>query len=246
MKDVVDAINSRIRSPYFGYAILAFFALNWRGIFLLIVTKTSPSDRLDLFDSETSFWSLVILPLIVGALVAASTHWLKYLFLLLARKPLELIENTELEAEHKKNIRQAELEQVRVELTAKRESELIDRAKRDESIAEILDKSKKKELEEKIKKIRNERDIKLTSMARELLLAAAESEDSGTIIVSNTLSGNSIQAGRKSFGKNSKRDYVAYEAALKDLVASGYAKTIDYNDKIYELTHEGWQLVDAL
>lgn len=245
MKDVVDAINSRIKSPYFGYAVLAFFALNWRGIFLLVVTKEAPAERLQLFDAETSFWSLVVLPLIVGALVAASTHWLRYLFLLVARKPLELIENSNLEAEHRKFIRQAELEQVRADLAAKRESELIDRAKRDESIAEISDESKKKELEEEIKKIRSERDIKLSDMARELLLAAA-SEDNGTIMAPKTLGEQSIQAGKKSFGKISKRDYTAYESALDELVASGYVQPVGHKGEIYELTHKGWQLADAL
>lgn len=245
MKDVVDAINSRIRSPYFGYAVLAFIAFNWRGIFLLLVSTGSPAERLKLFDTETSFWSLAVFPLIVGALVAASTHWLRYVFLLVARKPLELIENSNLETEHRKFIRQSELEKVRTDLAAKRESELIDRAKRDESIAEISDESKKKELEKEIKKIRSERDIKLSDKASELLLAAA-SEENGTIMTPKTLGGQSIQAGKKSFGKNSKRDYLAYKSALKELVASGYVQEIGYKGEIYELTHEGWSLADAL
>ncbi|WP_417559946.1 hypothetical protein [Marinomonas sp.] len=245
MKDVVDAINSRIKSPYFGYAVLAFFALNWRGVFLLLVSTGSPAERLQLFDAETSFWSLAVLPLIVGALVAASTHWLRYLFLLVARKPLELIDNSNLEADHRKFIRQAELELVRTDLAAKRESELIDRAKRDESIAEISDESKKKELEEEIKKIRSERDIKLSEKARELLLAAAL-EDKGTIMTPKTIGAQSIQAGKKSFGKNSKRDYAAYESALNELVASGYVQPVGHKNEIYELTHDGWQLADAL
>ncbi|OPX54398.1 hypothetical protein SAMN02745127_02821 [Oceanospirillum multiglobuliferum] len=245
MKDVVDAINSRIKSPYFGYAVLAFFALNWRGIFLLAVSTGSPAERLQLFDTETSFWSLAILPLIIGALVAASTHWLRYLFLLVAKKPLGLIENSNLEAEHRKFIRQAELEQVRADLAAQRESELIDRAKRDESIAEISDESKKKELEEEIKKIRNERDVKLSEKARELLLSAA-SEDKGVIMTPKTLGEQSIQAGKKSFGKNSKRDYAEYQSALNELVTSRYVQPVGHKGEIYELTHEGWQLADAL
>jgi len=245
MNDVVDAINTRIRSPYFGYAFLAFVALNWRGFFLLLVSTGSPAERLQLFDAETSAWSLFVLPLVVGALVAASTHWLKYLFLIVAKKPLELIQNSNLEAEHKKVIRQAELEQVRTDLAAKRERELIDRAKRDESIAEISDVSKKRELEEEINKIRFERDVKLSEKARELLLSAA-SEDQGIILTPKTFGDQSIQAGKKSFGNNSKRDYAAYEAALNELVASGYVQAVGHKGEIYELTHEGWQLAGAL
>jgi hypothetical protein len=245
MKDVIDAINSRLRSPYFGYAVLAFLAFNWRGIFLLLTSNATPIDRLALFDSETNYWTLAVLPLIVGALVAASNHWLKYLFLLIARKPLELIDNSNLVSEHKKIIQQAELEMVRSDLAAKRESELIERAKRDESLAELFDESKKKELEEKIYKIREARDIKLSNEARELLTAAA-SEEKGTILVLKTLGGGSMQAGKKAFGSQSKKDYAAYEAALRELVAAGYVKPAGHKGQIFELTHEGWQLVDAL
>lgn len=245
MNDFVDAINSRLKSPYFGYAILAFLAFNWRGIFLLLTSNAAPIERLELFESETSYWTLAVLPLVVGALVAASTQWLKYLFLLIARKPLELIDNSNLEAEHKKFIRQAELEKVRSDLAAKRESELIERAKRDESIDELSDESKKRTLQAEIDKIRKERDIKLSDAARELLTAAA-SEEKGTILVLKTLGGESMHAGKKAFGSQSKRDYAAYDAALRELIAAGYVKPVGHKGEIYELTHEGWQLVDAL
>ena len=245
MKDVVEAINTRIKSPYFGYAFLAFIALNWRGMFLLAVSTGTPIERLKLFDAETSYWTLVVLPLIAGALVAASTHWLKYLFLLVARKPLDLIDTSHLEADHRKMIRQAELEQVRADLAANKESELIERAKRDESISEISDESKKKELEEKIGKIRKERDFKLTNTAIDLVSAAA-SDDKGTIMVPKTLGEQSVQAGNRSFGRKSKRDYAAYKSALNELLSHGYVASVGVDGSIFELTHEGWQLADSL
>ncbi|MFT7880687.1 MAG: hypothetical protein ABXS91_09875, partial [Sulfurimonas sp.] len=72
MDEIVDAITSRFKSPYFGYALLAFFALNWRGIFLLAVTDGSPQDRLAAFDSVTDTYTLILFPLLTGALVAAT------------------------------------------------------------------------------------------------------------------------------------------------------------------------------
>ena len=80
MKDIIDAVSSRIKTPYFGYAVLAFFALNWRGIFLLVVMTGSPQERLVAFDSATNQYTLLVLPLLVGALVAASTSWVQYVF----------------------------------------------------------------------------------------------------------------------------------------------------------------------
>ncbi len=244
MSDLLDAINSRIKSPYFGYAILSFLALNWRGIFLLIVTDGEPSTRLEAFDSETSYWTLVILPLIAGAIVAASTHWLRYLFLLAAEKPLELIENSNLEAEHKKAIRHAELEKYRSDLAATQESELIDRAKRDEKIEEIGDESKKKELVEQIGELRKKRDTVISNAANELIVAAA-SDKNGNIMKPRSIGSQTIQAGKKAFGGKSKRDYAEYEAALDELLSKGYVKEVGLKGEIFELTHNGWELADA-
>lgn len=244
MNDVVDAVSARIKSPYFGYAFLAFIGLNWRGIFLLVVSDADPVVRLETFDSETSVWSLIILPLIAGALVAASTHWIRYIFLRVAEKPLELIESVNLEAEHKKVIRHSELEQSRTELFASREKELIDRAKRDEAIEEIADDAKKKELEQEIGKIRRERDTGISTAAREIVMAAS-SDKSGIIMKPQTLGGRSIQAGNRSFGEKSQRDYAKYEEGLDELISLGYVKDRGQKGEVFELTHKGWGLADA-
>lgn len=244
MNDVFDAISTRLKSPYFGYAILAFFALNWRGIFLLAISEGDPSSRLQAFDSVTSHWSIFVFPLIVGAIVAASSQWLKYVFLLIAKKPLELIENSNLEADHKRAIRQSELEQLRAQISAARESELIERAKRDESIAQISDESKKKELEKKIEEIRRERDVNISDRAKELIKAAA-SEQNGTILKPRTIGDQVIHAGQESFGKGSRRDYAAYDAALSELLSKGYVKSMGGKGDVFELTHQGWELADS-
>ncbi|WP_444941256.1 hypothetical protein [Microbulbifer sp. ZKSA004] len=245
MKDVVDAIDSRIKSPYFGYAFLAFITLNWRGIFLLVVSSGTPTERLALFDEETNYWTLVVLPLIVGALVAASTHWIKYYFLLIARTPVDRIDASHLQAEHRKAILQGELEQKRADLAARKEKELIERAKIDESISEISDESKKKELEVEIGKIRKQRDFNLTSTAIDLLTAAA-ADEKGIIMVREVMGGQSIQAGNRSFGKDSKRSYAKCRSALQELIKESFVAASDTTGNNFGLTHEGWQLVDSL
>ncbi|WP_345984489.1 hypothetical protein WCX49_07565 [Sulfurimonas sp. HSL-1656] len=253
MDEFVDAVTSRFKSPYFGYALLAFFALNWRGIFLLTVTDASPQDRLAAFDSVTDIYTLLILPLLTGAAVAASSHWVRFVFGLIARKPLELIDNMHLETEHKKTIRQTELEQSRTELFALKEKELIDRAKRDVEVAEISDKSLKQKLSAEIESLRRERDelskktheIQLSKEAHELLKAAASNKN-GTIMKPQTINKRSIQAGGLIFGSESQRDFVKYEAALDELVNHDLVKDRGYKGEIYELTHSGWQFASAL
>lgn len=262
MKDVIDAISSRFKSPYFGYAILAFFALNWRGIFLLVATVGTPEVRLAAFDSVTSPWTLVVSPLLAGALVAASTHWVRYAFSLVSRKPLEWMDNLDLEAEHRKTIRQSELEQSHSEFFAVKEKELIDRAKRDEQVAEIEDTKAKEKLAAQLEALRKERDQlseqlknqsltgrpsvrNLSKESAEILSAAAKSKN-GSIIKAKTMGGASIQAGDTSFGAEGPREFAKYEKALEDLVVIGLVKGVGTKGEIFNLTHEGWQVADKL
>jgi hypothetical protein len=78
------------------------------------------------------------------------------------------------------------------------------------------------------------------------LITAAAADKQGTIMVPKTLGEQSIQAGNRSFGKKSKRDYAAYKSALNELLQNGYVAAVGHEGSIYELTHEGWQLADSL
>ena len=158
MKDVIDAISARIKAPYFGYAVLAFFALNWKGIFLLIVSTDSPVARVSLFEAETSVWSLVVWPLIVGAFVAFTSPWIAFVFQVLSKKPALLIEMQKLEAAHHVVVKQTELESARSKLIAERENELIERAKRDDGLSAIRNESKREELKKQLSSLRKDRD----------------------------------------------------------------------------------------
>lgn len=259
---MIDAVSSRIKTPYFGYAILAFFALNWRGIFLLATTAGTPQERLAAFDCVTSHYTLVVWPLVVGALVAASTHWIQYLFGLISMKPAGLIDNIRLEAEHRKTIRQTELEQSRSDLFAVKEQELIERAKRDEEVARIEDEEAKEKLAAQLENLRRERDqlsaqlknqisvgkptaYNISPEATELLQAASENKN-GTILKPRSIGNRSIQAGKKLFGSESSRDFAQYEDALEELISHGLVKGLSDKGEMFELTHKGWQVADAL
>lgn len=262
MKDVIDAVSSRIKTPYFGYAVLAFFALNWRGIFLLVTTTGSPQERLAAFDTATNNYTLLVLPLFAGAVVAASTSWIQYIFGVISRKPSGLIDNLYLEAEHKKTIRQAELEQSRSDLFAVKEKELIDRAKRDEEVAGIEDDAAKERLAAQIESLRQERDqlsaqlknqstigkpsaYTLSKEAIEIIKAASESEN-GTIIRPRSIGERTVQAGEKTFGSGNSRDFAKYDAALDELIKKNLVKALGAKGEVFELTSNGWQVADAL
>jgi hypothetical protein len=85
----------------------------------------------------------------------------------------------------------------------------------------------------------------LSQEAIALLKAAAEDEH-GTILKMEYVGGQRIQAGNQSFGETNRREFSKWEAALNHLVSQGLVVGRGYKDEIFELTHEGWSVVDAL
>ncbi|HFD31677.1 MAG TPA: hypothetical protein ENJ28_03030 [Gammaproteobacteria bacterium] len=264
MKEIVDAIGTRIKSPYFGYAVFAFIALNWRALFILLLSDVSPQERILEFNNETSIWTLLVLPLSFGFIVALSSPWLRLFFESVSRKPFELTDTLKLEAQHKNTIKQAELEQSRSNLFAIKEKELIERAKRDEEVAEITDEETKERLSQELEQLRKERDklsselsnrknksdplsdlLELSNKAAKLLLEAAKDKN-GTIMVSNTLGGRSFQVGSETFGKENSREFSKYEEGLEELVTFGFVKERGGKGEIFELTNKGWKASNVL
>lgn len=254
MKDVLDAVTTRIKAPYFGYAVLAFIGWNWRGLFLLVMTPGTPEHRLTLFDTHTNMWSLYAAPLLTGLFVAASAEWISFILSWISRKPVHWKETEQLESEHRKNILIADLEKIRNERFSRKEEELIARAKRDEQVKEIVDDDLKKELADEIEALRNEQQIAereefeaATSsalpshFARELLTQAADFD--GRIIKKSDGYGKRIRAGQLEIAKGDHlRKYSRYETALRELIDRNFVN--EEYEGIYEITEDGWQFLD--
>ncbi|MGS1014569.1 DUF4062 domain-containing protein [Rhodanobacter sp. UC4450_H17] len=88
-------------------------------------------------------------------------------------------------------------------------------------------------------------DFNLTDEAKELLKAAA-TDERGTIIKAAYIGGRVIQAGGKSFGGERGRDSAKWEAALDELESTHLVVGRGEKGQIYELTHRGWEVADAL
>ncbi|MBJ2137507.1 hypothetical protein JEU11_13685 [Paraglaciecola chathamensis] len=254
MKEVIAAVNDRIKTPYFGYSILAFLALNWRGFFLLMLSKESAEDRIKLFDSQTSILTLLIYPLCIGAVISLTFHWLRYFFARAERKPRELFWHLELEAEHNKNIKQTELEKSRTELFSAREKELVDRAQTDEKVRGIEDEETKAKLAEQIKELRSERDsltkesktenVKLSKEALTLLKAASE-DSSGKISLAKTQEGDFVVAHNQRYGGYERKIFLYYKDAIEELIDHKFIEFGSRND-FYLLTSLGWKFAEKL
>ncbi|MBE4267629.1 hypothetical protein HJ071_24010 [Vibrio parahaemolyticus] len=168
------------------------------------------------------------------------------------------MDNLELEAQHKKTIKQTQLEQSRSDLFAVKEQELIERAKRDNEVADIEDSEAKEKLIAQLDTIRAERDKlsqelqekqqpenALSEEAKELLLAAS-ADKRGNIMKLITLSDRNIQTGNSSFGYDGQKSFAKYEAALDELVRAGFVKELGNKGQVFEITHKGWKLIEAL
>jgi len=250
MKDIYDAVNERIKNPYLGYAALAFVGLNWKGFFLLLMTDGTPGQRLEEFDSVTSFCSLVFYPFLIGLLVAASSQWVKWLFGLFSYFPMEKIYLMPLNLEHAKILRNIELEKARVEIAALKEREAIDRAKRDEDVSKIKDDSERNKLTKKISAIREPHErilrssIRVSDLAKALVESASKDSGSGKIVQNE--SGNEIFAGFNILSKGDRRQYLKYKSAINELINLNYVAPVGLSDSDFELTVEGWNFADGL
>lgn len=156
MNDIVDAVSSRVKAPYFGYVLLAFLALNWRAIFLLIALDASPADKLAAFDLATNPRYLYLYPFIMGAAATAISPWLSYITIWIAKKPKDLTSQLAQDSEHKNIINKTRLEKARAHELAISEQNLIDQTKRDEQIQQIEDPKAQEKLEQQIAQLRNQ------------------------------------------------------------------------------------------
>lgn len=78
------------------------------------------------------------------------------------------------------------------------------------------------------------------------LLKAASSDEHGMIMRMEYIGGQKIQAGGASFGEESRRDFSKWDGALRKLENKGLIVGRGYKGEVFELTHEGWSVADAL
>lgn len=237
MKDIIEEIDSRIKSPFFGYFLFSSVAINWEQLFYLIVHNGTVSERIDHFNNGSDLWSLVLFPLILASAYSIFYPWLQFVFMFLSKKPTELQNSLQAQSENNLLIEKQELEKSRTELLKEAEQELIERAKRDAKLNEIEDEAVREKLQTEIDSLRKERDDIRGSMDKSSKVSPATlTEDQEEIIRLITSVGGSIN--EYDIIKSSKFDKVKTEYYLEDLENNGYLKK-DWDadrDYYYDLT----------
>jgi len=158
MNELLESINARIKSPVLGYYTVSFAIFNWKPLFYLCFQNEGALERFAYFDMSTTWWSLVIGPVLFATLLAVSYPWVNYIFLKLAAKPTNLHNSLQAESEHGLLLKKQELEDARAKLLSARESELVARAKRDDELNQIEDEDVRNKLKEDIDRLRKEMD----------------------------------------------------------------------------------------
>jgi len=251
MKEVFTAINDRLKTPYYGYALLAFLALNWRAIFVLFVFKGNAAERLAAFDSNTSFVKLLIMPLLIGLFVSLINPWLKVLFSWIEKKPRQIYANTISDEEHNKLKYQIKLKIERDALEKVEEDKLISRAKRDSEIESIENESVKQKLKSEIEEVRssnaNSKTNNLNTLTKgeiELLTICKEQRSGTTIDDGHRISIGDLLIGE---GKDGEELYAKTKGAIESLLSKGL---MYYESKLHPVTcklnSNGWEAIDNL
>lgn len=254
MGDVLDAVSARIKAPYFGYAVLAFIALNWRAIFMLVMTDGTPEARLEAFDAQTDYIQLIVWPLVSGAVAAVLAPWIRFLFDWASFTPLGWGALLQLQAEDRQTKAKANLERSRSALFAQQEEEVIARAKRDKEVEEIADEGLQRKVHGALEKLRNERssvpettvpkEESISGAAVELLKAAA-ADESGKITRRDSQYGRSIRGGSVVWGENNAREFSRYDTALSELKLGKYV-IASAGSSEFDLTEKGWRAVESM
>ena len=159
IKEIFDALNSRIRSPIFGSIALAFAAINWKALYFLIFANTTATARLEYFESNTSFWTAIFWPICAGLIFALASPWIALFSTWAAEIP-----TTRRKIRHARSAEtllreKYTLEQARLALREQQEDARIEAAIRDEKIKKISDPDIRGDLQREIEKFRHNSTI---------------------------------------------------------------------------------------
>ncbi|NRP13890.1 hypothetical protein XMM379_002163 [Aliiroseovarius sp. xm-m-379] len=141
LKDLMEAANNRIRSPFLGSILFVFLVVNWRPLFNLLFGDSPVLVRLAHFDNVTTWVTLYLVPIVGGVVFALASPWVQHVGALWAKQPNAKLKNLQDEVAHQHQIaeirRATELEETRAAEEDARERRKIEAAKREQEAEEI-------------------------------------------------------------------------------------------------------------
>jgi len=168
MKDIFEAVKIRLSSPLFGYFLLSFVSLNWKGLYYLAFAgdKVTALEKIQYFHDYTNLWTTLFWPFVIAIIFICAQPWVRYLTFLVSDMPNRKNSLLQLKTEHDLIVERQALEKTRSDIALGKEDELIERAKRDKAVSDIDDETIRGDLQAQINELRMERDaVKRTENA---------------------------------------------------------------------------------
>lgn len=161
LKDIFEAANNRIRSPFVGSIIIVFLAVNWRPVFNLLFGEAEVLVRIAHFDNVTTWQSLYVWPIVGGVVFALASPWLKLIGAAFAALPIKLLNNLQqseevarqvfaLEQSTKLDIAMAKQIEAKARREGEEENRQIEAAERLKRAAETGDEALKEKLRSQV------------------------------------------------------------------------------------------------
>ncbi|WP_406736664.1 hypothetical protein [Thioclava sp. GXIMD4215] len=245
-KDFFDAVRSRTVSPVYGNVFLFSFLVNWKPLVYVAFSDTALTNRFKYFDAQTSWWSLIGLPVLLAILYAVGSPFVLYSFRwVTGRIEDEIVTQKDKRWEHTEISRHLAVGRVEAEKAERlrvREDAVISSAKADAAI-EALPGDQKAAAKENLAKERlfiaaPDRDWdkfaeEIGTLAREFVIAASNS-GGRTLQVHNTLDATFISSGDYQ-NRMGPGDAPSVHMRINRLIKEGLFR---------ELTGEVFQLTD--
>ena len=256
LKEAVDTIFYRAKSPLFGSIILSFVAWNWKPFVYLIWADRPIRARFLYFEQNID----VMYPLLIGLLLFAIAPIGKLLGSVVAEYPTHLMRMRQLKYDNLYETRKLQLENKRNRVLGEAEQQLIEQAKRDIEV-EAIPEDKREGLQKQIDELRTSSqdagklsfdsmsggdEINLSPTSVEIIFAIGQSKSAEMSFLS-TLEGRVYSISDWNIDDNkSKRDFAKFRSAAVELEAQNYIENMGGKGHFFELTNKGYNIYEKL
>jgi hypothetical protein len=243
-KQIVDAWGDRLRSPVLGSVLIFFVATNWQSLFYLFFADKPVRARLLYFDANTDGWSLYVMPVIGGVILAIAVPWISLAGAFLAKFPRAILHEVQSSEALKRRIVEyglkADEEEAKASLEEVRERRKIDAAKRLNE-AEELSSELREEIEEERENDSPSRNLDPTSI--EILKFVSKASDGLVFLTSNGISIRNGEGAGSEIAFDSHKEKKMFHNAIYELATEGLLTHKDSSSggQSYEITFRGYK-----
>lgn len=141
VKEMLDALAQRIRSPIIGSVAVVFAVVNWQPIWYLLFADRPVRQKFLYFNNNTDICSLYVWPILIGIFFAITAPWLKYAGAWFASKPVFMLRNLQNAEAHKLQMaefqREVARERGKAEISALVSDRVVETAKKQQEVRDL-------------------------------------------------------------------------------------------------------------